>query len=136
MVRDVADEAGMLELGGELAQGWGAGSVVLLEGDLGAGKTTLVRGVMKALGHGDPVRSPTFNLMQVYETEPPVLHADLYRVKGYEGIGLEEYLDSHLVLIEWPDRAEGLVDPGECWRISIEFLENGRRVRVERPDAT
>ncbi len=120
-------------LAARLVREMSAGDVVLLEGELGAGKTTFVRGMLAELGWDGPVRSPTFNLMQSYGTDPPVLHADLYRVKSYEGIGLEEYLDDHLVLIEWPDRAEGLVDFESCWRIWIAFTPEGRLVRVRRP---
>lgn len=130
----VQDEAGMRRLGGGLARVWGAGDIVFLEGELGAGKTTLVRGVLAGLGWEEAVRSPTFNLLHVYETTPPVVHADLYRVQSHEGVGLEEYLDDHLVLVEWADRAAGLVLEGEYWRVKIDFLDDGRRVEVVSPD--
>jgi len=55
------------------------------------------------------------------------MHADLYRVKSYRGIGLEDYLETHVCLIEWPDRAVGLVEPLRCWRLSIGFEGAGRR---------
>src|SRR5579862_1758809 len=121
MERIVATEAEMRALGAELVANWKPGDVVFLEGPLGAGKTTLVRGVLESLGVTDPVRSPTFNLLQAFDTEPPILHADLYRVKSYLGIGIEDYLETHLCLIEWPDRAAGLVRPGEAWYVAIEF---------------
>ena len=123
----------MRELGAELGRSWMAGDVVLLEGPLGAGKTTLVRGLLQSLGMTEPVRSPTYNLLQIFPTEPPVLHADLFRVKSYAGIGIEDYLDSHLCLIEWPDRAAGLVDPDEAWIVRIAFAPEGRVVRVIKP---
>jgi len=116
-----------------LAPRFSAGDVVLLEGPLGAGKTTWVRGLLSGLGFDGAVRSPTFNLIQTFETKPPVMHADLYRVKGYEGIGLEDYLDTHLCLIEWPDRAAGLIDPAACWRLTITFEGPGRRITLEPP---
>lgn len=126
----------MQELGGELAKDLRAGDVVLLAGTLGAGKTTLVRGLLAALGFQSEVRSPTYNLVQTFPTEPPVMHADLYRVQSYAGIGLEEYLENHLCLIEWPDRAEGLVDPSLCWQVEILFLgEDSRDVIVTPPEA-
>lgn len=121
------DEEAMRSLGGRLAQQWKAGDLVLLEGPLGAGKTTLVRGVLEALRHRGGVRSPTFNLLQVYATDPPVLHADLYRVAHAEGLGLEDYLDDHLCLIEWPDR---LGDIEGAIRVRIEFEGEGRIVEV------
>ena len=126
----------MLELGRRLVRRFTADSslpVVYLRGELGAGKTTLVRGMLSELGVTEGVRSPTFTLMQVYETQPPVLHVDLYRVKSYLGLGLEDYLDTHLILIEWPDRAEGLVPTGEAWHVDIDFDDPGRRVRVQAP---
>jgi tRNA threonylcarbamoyladenosine biosynthesis protein TsaE len=125
------DEAGTRAVGADLAIQLRAGDVVFLEGELGAGKTTLVRGLLEALGHDGPVRSPTFNLVQTFSTDPPVMHADLYRVRSYEGIGLEDYLDTHLCLVEWPDRAEGLVD--DPWRIVIAFEGTGRRIEILPP---
>lgn len=130
---EIADENAMRALGANLARELRAGDVIFLHGNLGAGKTTLVRGLVEALGHTDPVRSPTFNLVQTFATEPPVMHADLYRVSGFEGIGLEDYLDTHVCLIEWPDRATGLVSPGEEWNIAIDFEGTGRLVRIEPP---
>lgn len=128
---EVVDEAGMRELGSSLAHRFASGDVVFLSGELGAGKTTLVRGILAALGWSQEVRSPTFNLLHTYPNlSPPVVHADLYRVASWQGIGIEDYLDSHLCLIEWPDRAVGLVGEGQAWRIEIEFAGDGRRVRI------
>jgi tRNA threonylcarbamoyladenosine biosynthesis protein TsaE len=131
--RYIASELEMVALGRELAKLWKAGDIVLLYGDLGAGKTTLVRGVMEGLGWEGAVRSPTFNLMQVYPTKIPVVHADLYRVASAAGIGLEEYFDDHLILIEWPDRLGGLVEEQECWRVHVEFARDGRRIESFLP---
>jgi len=95
---------------GELLE---AGDVVLLEGELGAGKTVFAQGVARGLGIEDPVTSPTFTLIHEYEGRLPLYHADLYRLAGAAdalGIGLEEYLwGDGVTLIEWPDRAIGLV---------------------------
>jgi tRNA threonylcarbamoyladenosine biosynthesis protein TsaE len=123
----------MRALGASLVRELRQGDVVLLEGPLGAGKTTLVRGMLAALGHVETVRSPTFNLIQTFDTSPLVMHADLYRVRSWQGIGLEDYLDTHLCLIEWPDRAVGLVDPTTAWRVGIEIIPTGRRVSIEWP---
>lgn len=131
---NLPDETATRALGARLAARWKAGDVVLLEGPLGAGKTTLVRGVLEALGHVGSVRSPTFNLLQTFGTNPPVMHADLYRVDTWRGIGLEEYLDTHLCLIEWPDRAAGLVDGDRCWRVRLAFDGDGRLAEVRSPD--
>lgn len=131
--RVLPDEAATRALGAELSTKLKPGDTVLLSGELGAGKTTLVRGLVEALGHKGPVRSPTFNLLQVFETDPPVLHVDLYRVESHKGIGIEDYLATHVCLIEWPDRAKGLVDPLRCWRIDIAFAEHGRTASITGP---
>ena len=123
----------MLDLGATLVRELRAGDVVLLSGELGAGKTTLVRGMLAGLGFEGGVRSPTFSLIQNYDTKPAVVHVDLYRVKSHQGLGLEDYLDDHLLLIEWPDRAEAFVEADEAWNIKIDFAEEGRRVAVLTP---
>jgi tRNA threonylcarbamoyladenosine biosynthesis protein TsaE len=132
-VHDLKDEAATRALGASMVARLKAGDVVLLEGELGAGKTTFVRGLVEALGHTGPVRSPTFNLLQTFETEPPVLHADLYRLGSHRGTGIEDYLESHLCLIEWPDRAVGLVAEGAAWTIEIAFAGTGRTATVTAP---
>lgn len=127
------NETATKAIGAALSTQLEAGDVMLLDGPLGAGKTTLVRGFMEGLGITQGVRSPTFNLIQTFPTDPPVMHADLYRVKSYQGIGIEEYLDSHVCLIEWPDRAEGLVDPKDAWHVSIRFSDSSRWIVVAPP---
>jgi tRNA threonylcarbamoyl adenosine modification protein YjeE len=128
-----ADEAATRMLGAEFALNLKVGDVVLLEGPLGAGKTTFVKGIVEALGYGGFVRSPTFNLLQAFDTTPPVLHADLYRVKSAAGLGIEEYLDTHVCLIEWPDRLQGEVELRVVWRASLAFEGSGRRVQIDEP---
>lgn len=114
--------------GAWLASRVGPGDLVRLEGPLGAGKTTLVRGFLESLGHLGPVRSPTFNLLHVYDTSPPVIHADLYRVSDAAGTGLEDYSESHVLLIEWPDRL-GPSRPGDI-EVRLSFAGEGRRAEV------
>lgn len=125
----------MCLLAADLAKGWRAGDVVLLSGPLGAGKTTFCRCVLASLGWRGIVRSPTFTLVNLYETEPAAAHVDLYRVEAAVGLGLEEVLDERLCLIEWPDRLQGLVDVRRCWRIAIEFgtSDDERLVEVLPP---
>ena len=124
----------MRALGAELASRFKAGDVVFLSGELGAGKTTLVRGLLAGLGWDQEVRSPTFNLLHTYPSlTPPVVHADLYRLSSWQGIGIEDYLDTWLCLIEWPDRAAGLVREGSAWGIQIEFEGAGRLVSLRSP---
>jgi tRNA threonylcarbamoyl adenosine modification protein YjeE len=128
------NDAATRKLGARLARQLSAGDVLLLEGELGAGKTTLVRGLLRELGYEGDVRSPTFDLMHVYATEPPVLHADLYRLTSAEGIGMEDFLESHLVVVEWPDRGRELLTGLPSWAVRLEFKLPGRLAFVSPPD--
>jgi tRNA threonylcarbamoyladenosine biosynthesis protein TsaE len=96
-------------LGAELAPALRPGDVVLVEGELGAGKTTFVRGACRALGVAGPVTSPTFTIGQRYEAPVPVSHLDLYRIAGLrnEEPGLlADYLgDDVIAFVEWPPAA-------------------------------
>lgn len=134
MTTQIPSETDMRAYGATLLAKLRPGDVVLLYGDLGAGKTTLVRGVLEALKFEKSVRSPTFNLLQTFPTDPPILHADLYRVGGTAGLGLEDYLDTHISFIEWPDRAGDLLRPEACWRLTIDFIPEGRRVTLVPPE--
>jgi len=107
--RFLPDEAATAQLGAEIAAGLRAGDVVYLTGDLGMGKSSLARGLIRALTAPDQeVPSPTFTLMQVYGTSGfDILHLDLYRLSDPEEaheLGLDELLPGSVLLIEWPDR--------------------------------
>ena len=108
----LADEAATARLGAGVGRGLAAGEAVCLWGPLGAGKSTLARGLIRALTRPDEeVPSPTFTLVQFYEGEAlPLAHFDLYRLsradEAYE-IGLDEALEDGAAIIEWPERLEG-----------------------------
>ena len=104
----LADAEATTALGARIAPLLRGGDAVLLYGPLGMGKSTLARGLIRALTRPDEdVPSPTFTLVQFYETSPPVAHFDLYRLTRPEEafeIGLDEALDEGAVLVEWPER--------------------------------
>lgn len=109
----LADEAATDTFGRRLAARLAPGDIVLLSGDLGAGKTALARGILAGLGHAGEVPSPTFTLVQSYElpgVRLPVWHVDLYRLEDpgeVEELGLDEILADGVLIIEWPERAGG-----------------------------
>lgn len=126
-------------LGGAL-QVAGSGALVIgLEGELGAGKTTLVSGVLAGLGIAGAIRSPTYTLIEPYEAAGLQLyHIDLYRLSGardVEALGIRDLLGEHAVLlIEWPSRAAGAL-PTEDLSISIEYQGSGAQRRLLRAQA-
>ena len=111
-----------INLGLRLSEVLNPGAVLLLTGDLGAGKTTLVRGLAKGLGIKDVVQSPTFNIMKVYlKVEKPLIHIDAYRLADVQDdIGLDEYIgyESGITVIEWPEYISHLI-PEDAIKISI-----------------
>lgn len=96
--------------GKKIAAALGPGDVVVISGEMGAGKTTLIRGACRALGVEGPVTSPTFTIGQRYTGRIPVSHLDLYRLNGLEGEDpglLDDYLDAaSIAFVEWPAAAE------------------------------
>ena len=137
--RELADEAAMSAFGAELAAWLRPPKVVYLHGPLGAGKTTLVRAVLRALGHDGPVRSPTYTLVETYLLgHCEVHHLDLYRIADadeLEFLGLRDLASERaLWLVEWPERgADDLPRPDV--ELTIAFADqHGRRV-TGVPDA-
>jgi tRNA threonylcarbamoyladenosine biosynthesis protein TsaE len=121
--------------GRDLAAGLSAGDVVLLYGDLGAGKTAFVRGLAEGLEVSrDEVSSPTFTLIQEYRGgRLPLFHVDLYRIEDpreFDELGLDEIAEDGVLAIEWADRYPG--PPHNAVRVSIEHAgESQRRIAIE-----
>lgn len=121
----VKDEQAMLVAGQNLAKQLQPGMLVFLQGDLGAGKTTLVRGVLRGMGYQGSVKSPTYNLVESYTiNEQQVFHFDLYRLMDEEELeymGMRDYLSSDSIcFIEWPDKGAGyLPKPDMLIKINI-----------------
>lgn len=124
-----------LALGRALAGALPPGTVVALHGDLGAGKTHLVKGLAEAFG-GDArdVTSPTFTLVHEYDTAPPLVHLDLYRVetaREVDGLGLDElFAPDTVAVVEWPEHAHGRL-PADTVHLRMTHAGGDRR-RVER----
>ncbi|AOY00313.1 tRNA (adenosine(37)-N6)-threonylcarbamoyltransferase complex ATPase subunit type 1 TsaE [Jeongeupia sp. USM3] len=130
----LADEAGTLAMGGRLAAALVPGLVIFLEGDLGAGKTTLTRGILRGLGFEGRVKSPTYTLVEPYTVSNLYLyHFDLYRFSDpseWEDAGFRDYFNRDSVcLIEWADKAEGLL-PAPDWLIQLAPEAEGRRLTL------
>lgn len=141
---ELADDDATAALGRRIAAALRPGDLVLLDGDLGAGKTALARSVIRALVGDDrlDVPSPTFALVQPYEADGhPVLHADLYRLGGpheVDELGLFDRTDA-IVLVEWPERSDEVIDratgrialavpPGGEGRVATVAFSDGRTV--------
>jgi len=136
---NLPDDNATLELGAVLALKAPADAVVYLEGDLGAGKTTLVRGWLRARGDTGPVKSPTYTLVEVHVVSGLNLyHFDFYRfnqAEEYFDAGLDEYFaGTGQCLVEWPDRAAPYLPPPDL-RLRLVVAGAGRRARIEAGSA-
>lgn len=128
----LSDPAATEALGRRLARKLRPGDVVALFGSLGAGKTTLARGILHGLGYRGEVASPTFPIVLAYEPPEirlPVRHVDLYRIEGpaeLDELGLDEGRDEGALLIEWPERLPALWP--ETLRLTLSVAQGGERV--------
>ncbi|MFK7794871.1 MAG: tRNA (adenosine(37)-N6)-threonylcarbamoyltransferase complex ATPase subunit type 1 TsaE [Gammaproteobacteria bacterium] len=125
----------MEAMGAELVKNLDVPAVIYLHGDLGAGKTTLVRGALHGLGYQGLVKSPTFTLVESYFFNSlDAYHFDLYRISDPEEldyIGIREFCSgSNICFIEWPNLGKPLV-PKATMEISIEYIDAGRQISIK-----
>jgi len=132
--RHLLDEAATLDLGAQLAQVNPESSIVFLQGDLGAGKTTLVRAWIQALGYAGRVKSPTYTLVEPYEIQgQQIFHFDLYRMADPEELeyigGRDYFFGQGFCLVEWPDKGEGML-PEPDLIIELQVAKEGRQAEL------
>ena len=128
-VTRAADEAATDRFGQALWKSLAGPACVLLTAPMGTGKTALVRGMLRAAGHAGEVPSPTFAIVQSYETEPPLYHLDLYRLSSpaeLAELGIEDMLGAGVVVVEWPENGDDW--PPDAVRVSGRIEEDGVRV--------
>jgi tRNA threonylcarbamoyladenosine biosynthesis protein TsaE len=140
MVELISSSAAETEaVAARLADRLRVGDVVTVRGELGAGKTTFVRGACRALGITEPVTSPTFTIGHRYRGLVDVSHLDLYRFAGVspaEWGDLEPYFDDAIVFVEWPEAGTGVL-PRACVDVALEHVdEQRRRIKLDGGDAT
>lgn len=132
VARDVGSEQDMVALGKRLARGLDRIRLLYLRGPLGSGKTTLVRGILRGLGHQGAVKSPTFTLVESYLLAREVHHFDLYRLKDpeeLEFLGVRDYLQGdNLCIVEWPERAGKVLSAPDV-DVMIGITDMGRHVQ-------
>ena len=137
MIIDLPDLAAMEQLGARLAEALRPGDVIALSGGLGAGKTTLARAIIAALGHQGEVPSPSFAIIETYDPPAlrlPLVHADFYRLKHSEEVeelGLDDYRHGAALIAEWPEMAGGFGHEAGCLSIRLETADRGRKAIVE-----
>ena len=130
----IKDETAMQQLGAQLSSICSNHCILYLEGDLGAGKTTLVRGFLRALGYTEKVKSPTYTLVEHYLlNDRDIYHFDLYRLTDpseLEYIGIRDYfVKKGIFLIEWPEHGKNFLPPADI-TCKITIIKNERNVEI------
>ncbi|MCM2294427.1 tRNA (adenosine(37)-N6)-threonylcarbamoyltransferase complex ATPase subunit type 1 TsaE [Allorhizobium sp. BGMRC 0089] len=139
MLLTLADEKATQQLGEDLARALKPGDCIKLNGDLGAGKSTLARALIRAVADDDAldVPSPTFTLVQAYDLRIPVAHFDLYRLgdsSELDELGFDEWLETGICLVEWPERAEDRL-PEDALTLTFSFpKDGGRQLAISGPE--
>jgi tRNA threonylcarbamoyladenosine biosynthesis protein TsaE len=134
---DLPDLAAMDRFGAAIAAVLRPDDVVALSGGLGAGKTTLARAIITALGHRGEIPSPSFAIVELYEPPSvrlPLVHADFYRLGSpaeAAEIGLDDYRQGAALVAEWPEQAGGFAHEPGCLSITLEVADEGRIAIVE-----
>lgn len=131
---ELADEVATVALGERIGKGMGAGGVVFLLGTLGAGKTTMTRGMLRGRGHLGAVKSPTYTLVEPYDLAGGrVYHFDLYRLgepEELEFMGIRDYFsEQNLCIVEWPARGQGYL-PEPDLLVSLSVAAPGRKAAI------
>ncbi len=129
---DTSDINSLNNVAKSIAQYIQPGDIFFLNGNLGAGKTTFVRLILNHLGWHNEVKSPTFSIIQLYpDVTPPILHADLYRVNNATNLDIEEYFDTYVSFIEWPDVLQG-VNSSRVFNCLLNVEENNRSITIRK----
>jgi tRNA threonylcarbamoyladenosine biosynthesis protein TsaE len=137
VIVELPDLEAVAEFGARIAARLRMGDVIALSGGLGAGKTTLARAILAALGHAGEVPSPTFTIVETYDPPAvrlPVVHADFYRLDRpaeADELGLDDYRLGAALIAEWPEHIGGFATEPGCLAIALESAGSGRRAIVE-----
>ena len=125
-----------MSIGFEFSQEIKAGDIIAIEGEIGAGKTTFIKGILKGLGYKGNVNSPTYTLINEYQANSKIIHIDCYREKNINrwiDIGFIDYLnDSNIIIIEWPEYIRKIL-PSDTIDIYIKHIEESiREIKILR----
>tara|TARA_R110002072_G_scaffold14582_9_gene60202 strand:+ start:10406 stop:10861 length:456 start_codon:yes stop_codon:yes gene_type:complete len=135
MLFALQDESETIALGAKMASALIGGEIIFLQGELGAGKTTFVRGLLNALGHSGNVKSPTYTLVEPYSiTGIDIYHFDLYRINDpeeLEAMGIRDYCDGNAIcLFEWPEQGADVLPEADI-TLSLTHLSSGRELDIK-----